>query len=165
VIKGKKHPKEKKERRNMSRNTIAMAVLGLVLVAALALPVSAAKAEGKATGKAAMIDSGLKNDLWDVYGKYRIQIYDLRVEGANEGIGVLAKYGCPTGDLEVTMTDIEEQRDPLEKALENHDGKALQEVNQVLAKLWKQFREQFKESIRTCFGQPVGVKTTAEAEL
>jgi hypothetical protein len=150
---------------NMSRNAIGIAILGLVLVAALALPVSAAKADGKAAGKAGMIDSGLKNDLWDVYGKYRIQIYDLRVEGANEGIGVLGDHGCPTGDLEATMTGIEGERDPLEKALENHDRAALKEVNQELAKLWKQFREQFTESIRTCTGQPGSVKTTADAEV
>jgi hypothetical protein len=146
-IKGKKHPK--KERRNMAK-TITMAILGLVLVAALALPVSAAKEN--APEKAVKIDDGLKNDLWNVYGEYRLRIYDTRVEGANAAVGVLGDHGCPTEEVAATVDGIEGQRTHLAGALENHDRKALKTVNQELAKLWKQFRTQMRESIKTCSG-------------
>lgn len=130
--------------------TITMAILGLVLVAALALPVSAAKEN--APEKAVKIDDGLKNDLWNVYGEYRLRIYDTRVEGANAAVGVLGDHGCPTEEVAATVDGIEGQRTHLAGALENHDRKALKTVNQELAKLWKQFRTQMRESIKTCSG-------------
>ena len=149
----------------MSRNTIGIAILGLVLVAALALPVSAAKADGNAYGKAGRIESGLKDELWAVHMQYRLQVYDTRVEGANKAVSVLAKYGCPTTDVDATVTAIENERTPLSDALKARDRAALKEVNQELARLWKQFREQFRASVKACSGQPGSGETTAEAEL
>lgn len=139
----------------MSRNSIAMAILGLVLVAAIALPVSAAQANGNAVGQAGKIDPQLKSDLWNVYGKYRLQVYDTRVQGANEAVTVLGSHGCPTGDLTTIVTAIGNERTALSDALTNHDRTALQGVNQQLVSLWKQFRDQAKASIQACSAQPV----------
>jgi hypothetical protein len=151
----------------MSRNTIGIALVGLLIVAAIALPASAAQANGNgnAYGKAGKIDSGLKDDLWAVHAKYRLQVYDTHVEGANEAVGVLESHGCPTEELADTVTAIGNERTPLSDALTNRDREALRDVNQELAKLWKQFREQVRESVRACSGEPVSVKTTAGAEL
>ena len=134
----------------MSKNSILMAILGLVLVAAIALPVSAAQANGN--GK---IDPQLKSDLWNTYGQYRLQVYDTRVQGANAIVTVLGNHGCPTGDLTATVTAIGNERTALSDALTNHDRTALQGVNQQLVSLWKQFRDQAKASIKACSAQPV----------
>ena len=152
----------------MSRNTIAVALLGFVLVAAIALPASAAQADGNGLGKAGKIDSGLKNDLWGVYGKYRLQVYDTRVEGANEAVSVLGSHGCPTTDLAATVTAIGNERTALGNALTNKDRTALKELNQEIVKLWKQFREQARESVKACSRQAGTVnsgETTAAAGL
>jgi hypothetical protein len=158
----------KQERNTMSRNTIGMAILCLVLVALVALPVSAAQANGNGVGQAGKIDPQLKSDLWNTYGKYRLQVYDTRVQGANEAVSVLGSHGCTTGDLTTTVTAIGNERTALSDALTNHDRKALQGVNQQLVSLWKQFREQAKASIRACSGQAGtgnSVGTTAAAEV
>jgi hypothetical protein len=136
----------------MSRNTIGIALLGLLVVAAIALPASAAQANGKA----AKVDPGLKNDLWGVYGEYRLRVYDTHVEGANAAVGVLEGHGCPAGELAATVTAIEEERTPLSEAIGSRDRKALQDVNKELARLWKQFREQVKASVKACSGQDSG---------
>ena len=152
----------------MSRNTIATAILALILVAAIALPVSAAQGTANAAGQAGKIDPQLKSDLWNTYGKYRLQIYDTRVQGANEVVGVLGNHGCPTGDLTTTVTAIGNERTALSDALTNHDRKALQGVNQQLVSLWKQFREQAKASIKGCSAQPVSTNSqvsTGAADL
>ena len=139
----------------MSRNIIGIAILGLVLVAALALPVSAAQGNGNAYGKAGRIDSGLKSDLWGIQAKYRLQVYDLHVAAANDVVSVLGSHGCQTGDLSATATAIGNERTALSDAITNQDRKALQTVNQDLVKLWQQFREQAKASIQSCSAQPV----------
>ncbi|HVP26021.1 MAG TPA: hypothetical protein VMS81_08565 [Methanomicrobiales archaeon] len=139
----------------MSRNTIGIAILGLILVGAIALPVSAAQVNGKGLGKAEQIDPELKNDLWGVYAEYRLQVYDTRVEGANAAVTVLGNHGCPTGDLMTTVTAIGNERTALSDALTSHDRKALGEVNKQLTSLWKQFREQAKASVKDCSTRPV----------
>ena len=152
----------------MSGNTIGIAILGLILVTALALPVSAAQADGNGLGKAVKIDSGLKNDLWNAYGENRLRVYDARVEGASAAVTVLGNHGCPTGDITATVTAIGNERTALSEALTNHDRKAPQGVNQQLVGLWKQFRGQAKASIRACSVQPVTANpqvSTAAAEL
>ena len=138
----------------MSKNSIGIAILGLVLVAALALPVSAA-ATSSGNGQAGQINSGLKNDLWNTYGQYRLQIYDTRVQGANAIVTVLGNYGCPTSDLQATVTSIGNERTALSDALTNHDRNALKTVNQQLTSLWQQFRQQARASIKSCSAQPV----------
>jgi len=151
----------------MSGKTIGIAILGLVVVAALALPVSAA-ATSNGNGQAGQINSGLKNDLWNTYGKYRLQVYDTRVEGANEVVSDLGNYGCPTADLQATITSIGNERTALSDALTNHDRNALRSVNQQLTSLWKQFREQARDSIKSCSVQPVTANSqasTAAADL
>ena len=148
----------------MSPKTIGIAILGLVLVAALALPASAAATgNGNALGKAAKIDPALKSDLWTTYAKYRLQVYDTRVEGANAVVSVLDSHGCPTTDLSATATAIGDERTALSDALTNQDRKALQTVNQDLVKLWTQFREQAKASIKACSAQPGASATTTDA--
>jgi len=153
----------------MSGKTFGIALLGLVIIAVLALPVSAAATDGNGqAGQAIKIDSGLKNDLWNTYGKYRLQIYDTRVDGANEIVSDLGRYGCPTGSLQATITSIGNEKDPLADALKNHDRKSLRTVNQDLVELWKQFREQVKDSIKSCSVQPLTANpqvTTTGAQL
>ncbi len=137
----------------MSTKTIGIAILGIVLVAALALPVSAAATDGN--GQAGQINPGLKNDLWNTYAKYRLQIYNTRVDGANEIISDLGNYGCPTSDLQATVTAIANEGSALQDALTNHDRNALKTVNQQLTSLWQQFRQQARASIKSCPVQPV----------
>jgi len=150
----------------MSRNIIGIAILGLVLVAALALPASAAAANGNgngnAYGKVGKIDPALKSDLWTTYAKYRLQVYDTRVEGANAIVSVLGNHGCPTSDLSATATAIGDERSALSDALTNQDRKALQTVNQDLVKLWTQFRDQAKASIKACSAQPGASTSTTD---
>ena len=81
----------------MSRNTIATAILALILVAAIALPVSAAQGTANAAGQAGKIDPQLKSDLWNTYGQYRLQVYDTRVQGANAIVTSSATTGAPRG--------------------------------------------------------------------
>ena len=150
----------------MSTKTIGIAILGIVLVAALALPVSAAATDGN--GQAGQINPGLKNDLWNTYAKYRLQIYNTRVDGANEIISDLGNYGCPTSDLQATVTAIANEGSALQDALTNHDRNALKTVNQQLTSLWQQFRQQARASIKSCTVQPVTANpqaTTAGAGL
>ena len=143
----------------MSTKTIGIAILGLVIVAALALPVSAAATDG--SGQAGQINSGLKNDLWNTYAKYRLQVYNTRVEGANEIVSDLGNYNCPTSDLQATVTAIGNEGTALQDALNGHDRKALQTVNQDLAKLWQQFRQQARASIKACSVSPVTAGSSA----
>jgi len=155
----------------MSGNAIGIALLGLVLVAALALPASAAQANGNgnAYGKAGKMDSGLKSDLWAVHAQYRLQVFDTRVQGADAVVTVLGNHGCPTTDLSATVTSIGNERSALSTALTSQDRQALKSVNQDLVKLWKQFAEETRASVKACSGQTSGSvtpdETTAAAEL
>ena len=133
----------------MSKSTIAMAVLGLFLVAALALPVSAAPANGNAAGKAVKIDPQLKEDLWANHVQYRLQHYDLNVQRAQGVITILDKYGIDTTKPEATLATISAQRSALETALTNKDRDALKTINANLLSLWKQFAQEVKESIKS----------------
>ena len=153
----------------MTRNTIGLAILGLVLIAALVLPASAAQVNGNgnAYGNAGKIDTGLKDDLWAVYGQYRLQVYDTRVQGANAVVTVLGNHGCPTTDLTATVASIENERSPLSTALTDKDRTALRTVNQDLVKLWKQFAKQARASVKGCSTQagnaaPGGNQAAAE---
>jgi len=143
----------------MSTKTIGIAILSLIVVAALALPVSAAATDGNS--QAGQINSGLKDSLWNTYAKYRIQIYTTRVAGANEIITDLGNYGCPVSDLQTTVTAIENEQTPLQDALNSHSWKALKPVNQDLAKLWKEFRQQARASVKACSVQPVTTSSAA----
>jgi hypothetical protein len=136
----------------ITRYTLILTALCLAVL--LAVPASAAQ-EAKQNTAQKPIDSGLGKDLWDVYAEYRLQIFDLRIKGAGEAIGVLEDHGCSTGSLQATLDSITGEREPLSDALKGHDRKALQKVNQDLAKLWKEFREEAKESIRECSGAGV----------
>lgn len=133
---------------------ITMILAAFCLVALMAVPVSAAK-EAPVNTVEKPIDTGLGKDLWDVYAEYRLQIFDLRVEGSGKAIGVLAEHGCDTDSLQATLDSISGQREALAGALENHDRKAFKQVNQDLMKLWKEFRQEAKESIRECSGAGV----------
>ena len=133
----------------MSKSTIAMALLGLVLVAALVLPASAAQANGNAAGKAAKIDPQLKEDLWANHVQYRLQHFDLNIQRGESVIAILGKYGIDTTNPETTLATISGQRSALETALQNKDRDALKTINTNLASLWKQFAQEVKESIKS----------------
>ena len=143
----------------MSTKTIGIAILGLVVVAALALPVSAVATSGNS--QAGQINSGLKDSLWNTYATYRFQVYSTRVKGANEIVSDLGQYNCPTSDLQATATAIGDEGSALQQALNAHDRKALQTVNQDLAKLWKEFRQQARASVKACSVQPVTTSSAA----
>jgi len=143
----------------MSRTIIATAILGLVIVAALALPASAAQANGNAAGKAA-IDPQLKADLWDNHHQYRLEHFDLNVQRATSVIGILDKYGIDTAKPEATLATISGEREALDTALASQDREALKTINQELLSLWKQFAQEVKESIKDHYR---GVKAEATA--
>ncbi|HVN66718.1 MAG TPA: hypothetical protein VMT31_08915 [Methanomicrobiales archaeon] len=132
----------------MSRNTIAMALLGLVFIAALALPVSAAQADGNTAGKASKIDPQLKNALWANHQEYRLRQFDLNVQRADSVITILDKYGIDTTKPQATLTTISGQRADLEKALEGRDRDSLKTINANLMSLWKQFAQEVRESVK-----------------
>lgn len=140
---------------------LTMILTALCLVALLAMPVAAAK-EPQVNGAKKPVDTGLGKDLWDVYAEYRLQIFDLRVEGSGEAIEVLDEHGCSIEGLEATLDSIRDERGPLSDTLENHDRKALQQVNKDLVQLWKEFRKEAKESIRECSGAKAEMLTEPE---
>jgi len=145
----------------MSGNIIATAILGLVIVAALALPASAAQANGNAAGKAA-IDPQLKADLWDNHHQYRLAHFDLNVQRANSIIGILDKYGIDTTRPQATLSTISGERGALDTALASQDRDALKTINEQLLTLWKQFAQEVKESIKDHYrGAKAGATTTA----
>ena len=141
----------------MTHNIIGLAILGLVLIAALVLPASAAQVNGNgnAYGNAEKIDTGLKNDLWAVHAQYRLQVFDTHIEGANAVVKVLGDHGCSTTDVAATVASIGNERDALSTALDDRDRTALQTVNQDLVKLWKQFAEETRASVKACSVHPV----------
>ena len=132
----------------MSANTIAMAFLGLVLVAALALPVSAAQADGNAAVRVAQIDPQLTADLWANHEQYRLAHFDLNIQRATSIIGILDKYGIDTTRPSATLATISDQRAALKTALDNKDRDALKTINANLLSLWKQFAKDVRDSIR-----------------
>ncbi|HTY51644.1 MAG TPA: hypothetical protein VMB35_00440 [Methanomicrobiales archaeon] len=147
----------------MSRNIIATAILGLVIVAALALPASAAQADGNAAGKAA-VDPQLKADLWANHHQYRLAHFDLNVQRANSIIGILDKYGIDTTQPQATLATISGERGALDTALTNQDRDALKTINQQLLSQWKQFAQEVKQSIRDHYRGAKAATTTTAAD-
>ena len=81
---------------------IGLTILGLCLVGMLVMPVAAAPGvahQVKATQTNSTIPQAVKDDLWSVHMKYRLQQFDLNIQKATDMIGVPDKnqvqYHCP----------------------------------------------------------------------
>ncbi|MDD1656021.1 MAG: hypothetical protein LUO87_01415 [Methanomicrobiales archaeon] len=145
--------------------TLAMATLALCLAGMLVLPAAAAPAaNAERTGKMSTIDSGLRDDLWNVHRDFRLKIYELHVDKAGAVIGVLEEHGCDVTELNDILAQVKGQRDPLKEALENRDRNALKTINQELHRLWQEFRKGFRDCIRACSATQSGDEPAEQAE-
>ncbi len=118
------------------------AFLAFCLAGLLVLPAAAA---GQAPSTA---DQGLKNDLWSSQGQYRLSVFDMNVQHANDVIGILNQYSIDTTQMQSTLTQISAERPALQSAFTNQDRSALGTVNQQLATLWKQYMQEVQAAVR-----------------
>jgi hypothetical protein len=139
----------------ISKTLMKGAFLALCLVGMLVLPAAAATGSQGTTGQA-VIDQGLKDDLWANHHQYRLSEFDLHVERANSVIGILDKYSIDTTQMQATLTTISGERAALDTALANKDKAGLRTINANLVSLWKQFAQEMKDSVK-------GHYTTARA--
>jgi hypothetical protein len=142
--------------------------LAFCVICMLALPAAAAQdgqvitARQAFTGQtAAVVDDGLKEDLWNNHMEFRLKAFDLRVEHGRDIIGILQSHGCDTTDLERILSGISSKRPELESALRNMDREALRAVNEELRNLAQQFRQEMRECIREKYGTRTAAQVTA----
>jgi len=132
------------------KSTFGLALLGLFLLAILAVPVAAVTA-GQETGVVSdtRIDPGLKEDLWELHKEYRLSVFDLHVQEGGEIIGLMEEYGYDTSQLQQIMSDIAGMRGELQAALSGDDRAALHHINDQLRVLWHQFRDTMRMLLRS----------------
>lgn len=150
--------------KTMKNGTILKgAIIACCLIGMLVLPAAAAPAGlvGNRTG----IDPALKTDLWNNQETHRLAIFDENVLNANNVIGIFGKYGIDTTQMQATLSQITGERAALQSAFTNEDRNALKAVNQQLAGLWKQFRQQALTAVRGHYRQasPAAGSTTGSA--
>lgn len=127
------------------------AFLAFCLIGMLVLPAAAAPPGQGTNANANVIDSGLKNDLWDNHHQYRLREFDMHVERATSVIGILDKYSIDTSQMQGTLATISSKRSTLETVLTNKDMEGLKTINADLFSLWKQFRAEMRESTRAYY--------------
>jgi hypothetical protein len=138
----------------MERKSVScLIILGLCVVALLAAPVAALQGAQKVPGyqNAAEIQNipqPVKDDLWAVHEKYRLQQYDLNINKATDLIGVLDKYQYDTSKLKEIKARIVSERSALESAVNSKDNKALVNVDKELIDFWKQFGKEVKTQLK-----------------
>lgn len=125
-------------------------LIAFCLLATIVTPAIAVSNENGRWKNGGTINEGMKNDLWNLHIKYRILFFQLRQERAEAMIDVLEDHGCDVGTLPTDLQEIEAYEKKLEDALNDHDWKGLRTINHELKDLWKDFRKEVKESIRTC---------------
>jgi len=88
---------------------IGLTILGLCLGGMLVIPVAAAPGAAhqvKAAQTNSTIPQAVKDDLWSIHMKYRLQQLDLNIQKATDMIGVLDKYQYNTTALKATLAEI-----------------------------------------------------------
>jgi hypothetical protein len=133
------------------RSIIGLVILGICLAGMLAMPVAAAPGAihlVRAAQTNSTIPQAVKDDLWSVHLKYRLQQFDLNVQKANDVIGVLDKYRYDTGNLKVTLGELTAKRPLLESAVLAKDKTALKAVNADLVNLWREFGKTLKSELK-----------------
>ena len=147
------------------KNAVKGAFLALCLIGMLVLPASASTTGTITTGKASAIDAGLKDDLWNSHVQHRLAIYDSNVQYAQNILSTLEKYGIDATPAQATLTTISGKRSDLETALQNRDQAALKTINADLLSLWKEFRTEVKDAIRSHYkgSSPATVPSTVAA--
>jgi hypothetical protein len=131
---------------------IGLVVLGLCLVGMLAMPVAAAPGAahlGTANLTKPAVPQAVKDDLWDVHMKYRLQQFDLNVQKATDGTGVLDRYQYNTTALKATLAGIIAKRPALDAAVSAKDKGALKIVNAELINLWKEYGKTVRTVLKT----------------
>jgi hypothetical protein len=121
---------------------IGLVVLGLCLVGMLVMPVAAAPGAAhqvKTNLTNPGVPQAVKDDLWDVHMKYRLQQFDLNIQKATDVTGVLDKYQYDTTALKATLAEITAKRPALVAAVSATDKDALKVVNTELFRLWKEY--------------------------
>ena len=148
----------------MKSDIMKGALLACCLIGMLVLPAAAA-GQGTTSASPAAIDAGLKDDLWNIHTQYRLQAFDNHVQEAGAVIDALNKYGIDTTQMQKTLDAISSRRSELQTDLQNRDRKALQTLNGELQALWKQFREEMKETMKNHYqalkAQRAGAKAGA----
>lgn len=138
----------------MKKNLLAGALVALCLFGMLALPVSAAPTTNPATtAKISTVDQGLKDELWSSHMQYRLARYDLNVQQAAAVITILGKYGIDTSAAQATLDTVKGERAALQAALESKDRTQLKTINEELKTLWKQFRKDIRDAVRSRYGK------------
>ena len=131
---------------------IGLTILGLCLVGMLVIPVAAAPGathQVKAAQTNSTLPQAVKDDLWSVHLKYRLQQFDQNIQKATDIIGVLDKYQYDTTALKATLAEITAKRPALESAVSAKDKNALKTVNLELVNLWKEFGKTTKSVLKT----------------
>jgi hypothetical protein len=108
----------------------------------LAMPVAAAPGalhKGKTNLTDQVVPQAVKEDLWDVHMKYRLQQFDLNIQKAADVTGVLDRHMYDTTALKATLAEIMTKRPALASAVSAKDKDALKVVNTELIDLWKEY--------------------------
>ena len=134
----------------MANRPLLFAGTLLCLIGMVVLPVAALN---PGAGMGALdkhpIDPGLKEDLWTIHTEHRLGRYDLNVQSAREVITTLDSHGYDTVTLTGILDEIRGKRIALADALEARDRNALKDINQELLQLWKDFRQELRQLIRS----------------
>jgi hypothetical protein len=134
-----------------SKNILKGTVLALCIVGMLALPATAAPVNGQGTNGNAIVDQGLKTELWSNHVQYRLQEFDNHVQNANNIIGILNQYTIDTTQMQATLSTISGMRSELQTALQNQDKAGLKTINSQLMTLWQQFQTEKNQAIRSYY--------------
>jgi hypothetical protein len=70
--------------------------LAFCLVSLLTLPAAAAQNGQGMDAKGQAIDQGLKENLWNNHITYRLQVFDMHVQHANDAIRILKDHDIDT---------------------------------------------------------------------
>ncbi|MCU0631056.1 MAG: hypothetical protein MUF37_07890 [Methanoregulaceae archaeon] len=133
------------------KSMIGLVILGLCLAGMLVMPVAAAPGaihQAKTDKVNPAIPQDVKDDLWNVHMKYRIQQFDLNVQKATDVIGVLDKYQYDTTAMKATLSEIMAKKPALQSAVSAKDKDALKSVNQELVNLWKEYGKTVKTVLK-----------------
>ncbi len=136
----------------MDRATIFKgALVAVCLTSMLVLPSAAAQNGRGMNGKspAAATDPGLKENLWNSRMQYRLQVFDMHVQHAQDVIGILPTYNIDTMRMQGALFMFSgRKRTELRTALQNRNREARKAINAELTTVGDQFLKEMRDAIR-----------------
>jgi len=136
--------------------------LAFCLVSLLTLPAAAAQNGQGMDAKGQAIDQGLKENLWNNHITYRLQVFDMHLQHANDAIRILKDHDIDTTLMQGTLDTFSGKRAELQTAMENRNKEALKIINAELRELAKQFFKEMRCALREHYGA-TGAAGTAPA--